>query len=123
MSIRSTQTQEMAARLLDAICIGEPTVVIWGANSVAFQLLATLDHHHLRHLVRCVVDDAVPALPQIADTPIVRSDALANIAVDVLVITLDRDKDVALRRAASVILGTPRVLLRGFSHLKFHDSV
>jgi hypothetical protein len=41
--------RDMAARLLNLICTGEPVVVIWGANEVAHRLLAALDHLRLRH--------------------------------------------------------------------------
>ena len=128
MNSQFTQTagddaEDMALCLLDIICTGKPSVVIWGMNAVALRLLAILERHHLRHLVRCIVDDAASNVSSIAGTPIVRSDKLADIAIDVLVVTPDQDKEIVLRRAASVISGTPRVLLRGSSHLKFRDAV
>ena len=116
------------SKLLDdlncELLTGASSVGILGATPIAVQLLHTLASSGFRSVLEHarVYTPPTPVIPRLL-VPVKPFCALAETDHDVLVVAADAEKEDLLTAARPFVTGAPKVILAGYAHLGFRDSV
>lgn len=109
---------------LHAVVSGRRTLLFWGFNEVCIELLSRLNARGLGDLVSGVVDTATHLQgTKIGPFTVLSPHLIPSLQVDTLVVTLNEEKEEALRGFASLDVRMPLVVIAGAKHLEFRDAV
>lgn len=110
-------------QILDAISDGKTNFVFWGFNSDTVWLLSQLHGDGLleSHVSGVVDTSASQQGKRVFSFEIVPPSKVSDLEIDVLVITLNTEKEKHLRIFAEYDRRVPQVILSGVGHLAFDD--
>jgi O-methyltransferase len=107
-----------------AFAKGNRAFLFWGLNETTVSLLDKMADSGLQHYVVGVVDDKIRSDMKVAQQyAVFQTDSVRNLEADTLVITLDEDKELALRAYANLTGRLPHVIAAGTGHMNFRDQI
>ena len=123
MTQESKFTADLIVQTSAAISEGSKRLLFWGCNPVCFELLAKLKELGISNaLIVGIVDNRAEVWGQtIHGLEVLSPERIQEIEFDTFIVTVDRDKELALRELVNVDGGTPRIVLAGLAHLEFND--
>lgn len=106
------------------ILLGARSIGVLGLTTVTLRLLASLTPSGFVSTVGAIYvaePDGLAGIP--LSVPAHSLEILAHNQHDVLVVAADEEKEEILNTALPYVRGTPKVIVAGYGHLKFRDSV
>jgi hypothetical protein len=111
-------------KVIEKIREGKKQLVVWGLTPSCLQLLSEIHQAGLLDRIVGVVDSDPCKQGQTVDhLKVVAPDEIKNLAVDVLVIASDEEKETILRQFAAIDQRTPEVVLSGSKHYAFRNAL
>jgi hypothetical protein len=121
--MRAEDYAELLEDLESELAGGARSIGILGLTATTLQLLASLAPSGLLAAVGAVYADVDENASLPLSVPICSFRALAAAHHDVLVVASDEDKEDLLLAALPFVQGTPKVIVAGYGHLAFQDSL
>jgi O-methyltransferase len=102
---------------------GATSVGVLGMTSTAVRLVADLAARGLHSFVKAIYQPLGKPSAAEFSVPVLPMNAMATARHDVIVVASDDQKEDLLEAAMPFISGTPKVIVSGYGHLRFRDSV
>jgi O-methyltransferase len=111
-------------QILDSISLGKKHFVFWGINKNCLFLLLKFKELGLleTYVVGIINSNNIKQNQTIHGIKILPPKDIANIAIDVLVITEDAGKEIILKEYYKNDKRLPQVIINGIKHLEFQDT-
>ncbi len=114
--------EDLYNKMISSFANSNNRFLLWGISEECFALLRKLKSNNLdglivglvddRHCNKCIIDNINVYLPN----------EIPKLDFDVLVITVDKEKETVLRRYNSIDNRIPKVIISGTKHLQFDDE-
>ena len=116
-------SEDLKRQIVTAIASGRKRLLIWGFNETCIELLIMLNASGIAasYIAGIIDPDPQKQGDRLFGHEVLHSDQLLHLEFDTLIITSDREKEVALRTFAHVNSSIPEVIISGTGHLEFHD--
>jgi O-methyltransferase len=113
---------DIVRQIVSAIEEGKRHFVYWGVNANCIFILSELKKLGLESYTSGIIDSSSSKQgSNVHQHPVLPPRQIRQLEMDILVITLDRDKETALREFSSVDTRIPQVILSGTGHFAFQD--